>query len=321
MTRTCVTPSGRFAHGVHKPSFRVENMRASNGISEIGRFEDGGRVKNSANFPPGSVDEPQGAWIIEIPNPFPFRGTVYIIKKSADDIAENRKSISIPDDFSGESTLGTLKKWMREKKGAGGGEFCGETGKNSEKHAEKEAFQETGEICEIAIETETAALFLSLPEPVLLAAAATSQDPNELILLAGMACDLVSDLKGRPTGLLYPGKGGGRAESPIIKNKPLFETVVGNPFLPDDYKVAMILKPGIQGNSEIVGEYLDESENTHVFEYLRRNSYIPWGHFAANMADDSIRYSLEDLTLGDIVGMPLSLLSADIHQNGGGIGH
>ncbi|MEZ4604793.1 MAG: hypothetical protein R2861_15745 [Desulfobacterales bacterium] len=36
--------------------------------------------------------------------------------------------------------------------------------------------------------------------------------------------------------------------------------------LPDAYKEAMVLKPGIQGNSPIVGESLN---NTHVFEYMR----------------------------------------------------
>jgi hypothetical protein len=63
----------------------------------------------------------------------------------------------------------------------------------------------------------------------------------------------------------------------------------------------MVLRPGIQGNSEIIGEYT--SGPTHVFEYLRRNSYIPWGHFAANMAHDAIRYRARDLTLHDIRGL------------------
>jgi hypothetical protein len=40
-----------------------------------------------------------------------------------------------------------------------------------------------------------------------------------------------------------------------------------------------------------------------VFEYLRRNSYIPWGHFAANMADDSIRYRAKNLVLSDMEAM------------------
>jgi len=295
-TRTCVTPCGGFAYAIHKPTFCVENMRVSEQVSEIGRFEDGVPVKNRANFPPGPVHEPRGARIIEIPNPFPFRGTTYIIKKSADHVAENLESIAIPDDAFGESTLKTLEKWARsKKKDAGGQNVSGEAG--------DEAF-------ETAIEKEAAALFSSLPEPLLLAAAATSRDSDELILLAKMACDFAFDSQGFPAGLLYPAAGllypgmpGASSETPIIKNGSLFETVAGNPFLPDDYKVAMVLKPGIQGHSEIVGEYLDESENTHVFEYLRRNSYIPWGHFAANMAHDSIRYRMEDLSLSDIVGM------------------
>ena len=71
--------------------------------------------------------------------------------------------------------------------------------------------------------------------------------------------------------------------------------------LPTDYQKAMVLRPGAQGNSEIIGEF--EKEDSHVFEYLRRNSYIANGHYAANMADDAIRYSIENLTFSDITGL------------------
>ncbi len=37
--------------------------------------------------------------------------------------------------------------------------------------------------------------------------------------------------------------------------------------------------------------------------YLRKNSNIPWGHYAANMADDAIRYCIDDLSLNDLQGM------------------
>lgn len=74
-----------------------------------------------------------------------------------------------------------------------------------------------------------------------------------------------------------------------------------NLHLPDDYKRLMVLNPGVQGNSEIVGEY--KQDDSHIFEYLRANSYIPWGHFAANMAHDAVRYRTGDLTTTDISGL------------------
>jgi hypothetical protein len=51
--------------------------------------------------------------------------------------------------------------------------------------------------------------------------------------------------------------------------------VANNPCLPDLYKEVMVLRPGVQGQSEIVGEW--RTGGSRVFEYLRRNSYIPWG--------------------------------------------
>jgi hypothetical protein len=83
----------------------------------------------------------------------------------------------------------------------------------------------------------------------------------------------------------------------------LYDALANNAFLPDDYQRVMVLRPGAQGGSEIVGDYQSEDRASHVFEYLRRNSYIPWGHYAANMADDAIRYRIDDLTLDDIIGM------------------
>jgi hypothetical protein len=63
----------------------------------------------------------------------------------------------------------------------------------------------------------------------------------------------------------------------------------------------MVLKPGIQGASEIVGEW--HSTGTHVYEYLRSNSYIAGGHYASNMADDAVRYDVGNLTMDDIRGL------------------
>jgi len=88
----------------------------------------------------------------------------------------------------------------------------------------------------------------------------------------------------------------------VIHNHPLFEAVANNPALPDSYKIVMVLRPGAQGGSEIVGEFQD-NKNSHVFEYLRRNSYIAGGHYAANMADDSIRYAMAQLSDKDMTGL------------------
>lgn len=135
-----------------------------------------------------------------------------------------------------------------------------------------------------------------LPDPVLLSLATSSTDPFDLSHLAEIACDLFHEQD--KTFLHFEQTGGGRRA--IIHNPHLFEAVANNPYLPERYKQAMVLRPGAQGNSEIVGEY---TAGSHVFEYLRRNSYIPWGHYAANMANDTIRYSLADLHLNDMQGL------------------
>lgn len=86
-----------------------------------------------------------------------------------------------------------------------------------------------------------------------------------------------------------------------IDDFELFETIANNPSLPDTYKEVMVLRPGVQGNSEIVGDF--QSGATEVFEYLRGNSYIPWGHYAANCAHTAIRYRIADLSATDMAGM------------------
>jgi hypothetical protein len=141
-----------------------------------------------------------------------------------------------------------------------------------------------------------------LPRPLQLALAATSTDARDLRCLAHLACTLCMDEKsGEPWGLAYRKGSGGRIEARIA-DETLFDAVANNPHLPDPYKQAMVLRPGAQGGSEIVGEQ-HPAPDSHVFEYLRRNSYIPWGHYAANMADDAVRYRLEDLTPADMAGM------------------
>lgn len=143
-------------------------------------------------------------------------------------------------------------------------------------------------------------LLNKLPFPMLLALATTSTDPEDLMQLAEISCKFIKDGNNQPTGLVYTTDTNHRVRA-VITNQPLFEAVANNPQLPDNYQLAMVLRPGAQGNSEIIGEY--EQENSHVYEYLRRNSYIANGHYAANMSDDAIRYSISDLSETDMKGL------------------
>ena len=142
-------------------------------------------------------------------------------------------------------------------------------------------------------------IFAKLPEPMLLSLAATSTDPEDVIRLAEMSCEFIRNPQGEPTGLRYQEKGG-RIRAVIIHHD-LFETVVNNIHLPDHYKRLMVLDPGVQGNSEVVGDF--NKADSHIFEYLRANSYIPWGHYAANMAHDAVRYRTTDLSPTDMTGL------------------
>ncbi len=143
-------------------------------------------------------------------------------------------------------------------------------------------------------------LLQKLPSPLLLALATNSTDPKDLVQLAEIACAFTKDENNQLTGLLYKKDTNGRTRA-IIHNHPLFEAVANNPDLPISYRKAMVLRPGAQGGSEIIGEY--EEGSSHIYEYLRRNSYIANGHYAANMADDAIRYSIDSLSSGDMNGL------------------
>lgn len=141
----------------------------------------------------------------------------------------------------------------------------------------------------------------TLPRPLLLTLATCSNDPNDLISAARKSCEFVIDENGIASGLRHSsdGKGG---STPIIHDHELFEAVANNPHLPDSYKEIMVLRPGAQGGSEIVAEWQHQS-GSHIFEYLRRNSYIAGGHYAANMADDAVRYAINDLSREDMQGL------------------
>jgi len=138
-----------------------------------------------------------------------------------------------------------------------------------------------------------------LPLPLRYALAATSTDPEELVWLAQSCCRMVCSEDGVAVGLQYIEKNGRKHAE--IDDFELFETIANNPHLPDLYKQLMVLRPGVQGTSEIVGDF--HIGATEVFEYLRSNSYIPWGHYAANFAHTSIRYRIADLTQQDMEGL------------------
>jgi len=266
--RTCVTPSGRFIYGIHKPSYKVANMREDIFLQTLGLDEGDNPVENRSNFPSGDVEEPQGEWIYEVPNPFPFRGVTYIGKSWADARAADPESIELPEPKS-TSMTDFLIKYLP----------C--------KGISRDILNES---------------FADLPVTVLLALASTSTDPDDLTRLAQLACEFVYDREHNlPIGLRYRMDNKGR-RIPGILNHDLFEALVNNIALPDIYKEVMVLRPGVQGDSEIVGEWPSERDS-HVFEYLRRNSYIPWGHYASNIANDLVRYSIDDLSDTDFEGL------------------
>lgn len=138
-----------------------------------------------------------------------------------------------------------------------------------------------------------------LPLSLRYGVAATSTDSQELIWLAESCCQFSYDEEGVPSGLCY--QAGTREPRAIISDFELFETLANNPHLPDDYKQIMVLRPGAQGSSEIVGDY--QKGKSEIFEYLRTNSYVPWGHYAANCAHTAIRYRIADLSQDDMDGL------------------
>ena len=267
--KTCVSPSGNFVYGIHKPNFEVQNLRETDEIDTLGLDENRSPVDNRVNFPAGSVDVPHADWIFEIPNAFPFRGATYIAKRWADRKAGHPELIRLPEppEMSVSDSLG---KWMAARD-----------------HSD----------------TSLKEIFESMPEPLQLATAVNTTDPEDLVRLAHISCRFVLDPTGtHPTGLKFKTRNDGK-KTALIHNQALFEAVANNPHLPDMYKEIMVLKPGVQGTSEIVGEWHGAENHSHVYEYLRKNSYIPWGHYAANMADDAIRYRIEDLTMDDMIGL------------------
>ncbi len=255
--RTCVTPQGTFVYGLHKPAYRVRNLRSRTRIEKLGVDRDGARVGNERNYPAGDVAVEQADWIYEIANPLPFRGTTFIGKTWADRSAADSERMRLAP-----KPEVSLHRWLGE-------------------HSLEPV------------------LINSLPRPLLLGLAVTSSDGDDLVLLAQKSCRFEFDADGRPRGLVYPeGADGG----PQVDDYELFEAVANNVHLPDDYKIAMVIRPGAQGHSEITADYHD-SDTTHIYEYLRTNSYIGGGHYAANMADDAVRYRIDHLDQNDMCGL------------------
>jgi len=266
-TRTCVGQDSHFRIGIHQPIFEVENLREKDYPAILGQLSNGTPVDNKTNFPETNVQEPGADRIYEIANAFPFRGTTFINSAWADRHAGQPETIQLPLP-SPCSLFQNLDQWSS------------------------------------GLKSQDKIRFLDLlPRPLCIALAQASTDPEELTALAKKICTILFDKEsGLPMGIGYKKEKNGSLV-PDIHDHEIFEVLVNNPCLPDSYKRNLVLKPGVQGKSEIVGEYLSENKNTHVFEYLRRNSYIPWGHFASNMAHDTIRYRAKDLTLEDMTGL------------------
>ena len=100
MIRSCVAPTGTFVYGIHKPAFQVANHRRFDPSCVLGYAEDGQPVDNQVNLPSGTVAEPAADWIYEVPNPFAFRGSTFIVKHWADQRAAAPEKIgraSLPE--------------------------------------------------------------------------------------------------------------------------------------------------------------------------------------------------------------------------------
>jgi hypothetical protein len=263
--RTCVTPEKHFVYGIHKPSYTVSNLRGGKKIERLGAIK-------------GSEVEPA----LDNRGNYPD-GTLTIGK--ADWIFE------IPNPFPFRGTTFIDQEWAD----AGAVDYRRISLPAKEQTSLTQTLQEAG---------VASTLFSKLPSAVLLALATCSTDPRDLIQLAELSCKIEKDLTGVLIGLKYRRTNYGTIR-PIMHNHALFEAVANNPCLPDSYKKVMVVRPGAQGGSEIVGEWPGNGDNhdTHVFEYLRRNSYIAGGHYAANMADDAIRYAIKELSAADMQGV------------------
>ena len=271
--RTSVHPDGYFLAGIHRPSYSVINLRETDPSPVLlGHDADGTEITNEVNFPKGKVTVEHADTVIEIPNPFPFWGSTYILDMPAE------KCASAPDMF-------TFNSFTVEERSDDRSGFLRNLLSGGIKGP------------------EGASLTLDdLPEVLLLALAQNSRDSALLTELARLSCELEYGPDGAPVAIRYRQCFDG-SKRPLVNDFALFKTVANNPALPDAYKLAMVLMPGIQGTSPVVGEYGTPGERTHIWEYLRANSYIPYGHFAANMAHDAVRYNVSVVDQADMSGL------------------
>jgi hypothetical protein len=265
-----VRPDGSFAWGLHQPSYLVRNQRKTDQMMPLGATVDGRPVDNRANFPTDTVAVDRADGVYEIPNALPFRGVTYIGQRWADANACAPDGIRLPT---------------------------------------REPCCFLKEMTVLVGEGQTSkAIVTALPQPLKLALATTSTAPEDLVALATTCADFVwaSNADAAPTGMAYARDAKGHLR-PVIHDDQLFDAVANNPCLPDAFKEVMVLRPGVQGNSQIVGDWRaedhDDDAATHIFEYLRTNSYIPWGHYAANMAHDTVRYDAKHISRADIGGL------------------
>lgn len=261
LPRTCVSSSGEFIYGIHKPRFTASNLRENDYIVTLGHSSDQATtsISNTDNFPPNSVHVTDAAWVFEIPNAFPFMGATFIVKSNAECMVENGNPFNRVKWYNSDSV----------------------STKNLD-YVNKQAIER-------------------LPHALLLTLAKTSTDPELLAKLARLCCRFEYDPGTEmPSGIIYEKTKKGELR-PAISDRHLFELVSNNVFLPDSHKQQMVLVPGVQGKSPIVGQYAQGG--THIWEYLRENSYIPWGHYAANMAHDTVRYKIGSLTERDMIGL------------------
>jgi hypothetical protein len=264
-----VRPDGSFAWGLHQPSYLVRNQREADQVMPLGATADGRPVDNRVNFPPDTVPVDRADGVYEIPNALPFQGVTYIGRRWADGGADTPGGIGLPP----RESCNFLKEMASVVAG-------GQT-------------------------PET--IVAALPQPLKLALATTSTAPEDLIALATTCAEFVwgPDADLTPVGLVYE-RDAQRRLRPVIHDGQLFDAVANNPCLPHAFKEVMVLRPGAQGSSEIVGDWQagnGDGDTTHIFEYLRTNSYIPWGHYAANMAHDAVRYDASRLSRADIGGL------------------
>ncbi len=258
---TCVGPSAEFIYGIHKPRFTALNLRENDHIVTLGHSS--GRAK------------------IGISNTENF-------PPNSVHVAAAPWVFEIPNAFPFMGTTFIVKSYADRML-----QTCNPF-KSAKEHA-------SDLLSTKSFDYKDNLVIERLPHPLLLTLAKTSTDPQLLVRLAKLSCRFEYDQKTEiPRGISYEKTEKGELR-PEVSDWILFELVSNNFFLPDSYKKQMVLVPGAQGNSPIVGEYTEGG--THIWEYLRENSYIPWGHYAANMAHDAIRYKIGSLTEQDMIGL------------------